>query len=125
MSGVAALILIWDFLPAGVLPRSRGKALMFFTLLGPALAAIWTALLLINDSRGPAFTGSVIIDDASFFFFFIFAGIAAAIALASQDYAKRFGDYEGEFYALVLYSPPSGSPVGDQRRDEPQAQASW
>ena len=105
MSGVASLILVWDFLPVGgLLPRSRGKALMFFTLLGPALAAIWTALLLSADNRGPAFTGSVIIDDASFFFFFIFAGISAAIVLASQDYAKRFGDYEGEFFALVLFA---------------------
>src|SRR6187455_647778 len=104
MSVVASLIIVWDFLPHGVLPRSRGKALMFFALLGPAIAAIWTALLMTNDDRGPAFGGSMVIDDASFFFFFLFAGIAAAIILAAQDYSKRFGDYEGEFFALVLFA---------------------
>jgi NADH-quinone oxidoreductase subunit N len=105
MSSVASLILIWDFLPhGGLLPRSRGRPLMFFALLGPAVAAIWTALLMAGDEQGPAFDGSVIIDDASFFFFFLFAGIAAAVVLASQDYARRFGDYEGEFFALVLFA---------------------
>jgi len=104
MSGVAALIIVWDFLPHGFLPRSRGKALMFFALLGPAIAAIWTALLMANENQGPAFSGSIVIDDASFFFFFLFAGISAAIILASQDYSKRFGDYEGEFFALVLFA---------------------
>jgi NADH-quinone oxidoreductase subunit N len=38
------------------------------------------------------------------FFFFLFAGIAAAIILSSQDYARRFRDYEGEFYALILFA---------------------
>ena len=90
MSVVASLIIIWDFLPQGFLPRSRGKALMFFTLLGPAIAAIWTALLMVNDNQGPAFSGSMVIDDASFFFFFKSARRFArsAFALAARFWAS-------------------------------------
>jgi NADH-quinone oxidoreductase subunit N len=105
MAGVAALILVWDFLPAGrPLPRARGRALLLFALLGPLGAAIWTGALLAADERDFAFAGSMVLDDVSFFFFFLFAGIAAAILLSSQDYARRFGDYEGEFFALVLFA---------------------
>ena len=105
MSGVAGLILVWDFLPHGrLLPRASGRAVMLFALLGPGLAALWAGLLLASDERGYGFANSVILDDASFFFFFLFAGIAGAIVLASQDYARRFGDYQAEFFALVLFA---------------------
>lgn len=132
MAAVAALILIWDFLPSGKpFPASRGKPLMFVALLGPLIAAGWALSLLARDAQhgcipldpraftnaplcnggqGTVFGGafgfanSVVLDDFTLFFFFLFAGIAAALILASQDYAKRFGDYEAEFYALVLFA---------------------
>ena len=112
MAGVAALLLIWDFLPRGkLLTRARGTPLLMVTLAGPTLAAAWTLSFLFRDdeeqlSNGGifGFANSVILDDFTVFFFFLFAGIAAAIVLASQDYARRFRDYEGEFYALVLFA---------------------
>ncbi len=105
MAGIAALIIVWDFLPVGKpLPAARGKPLLFVTLLGPAGAAAWALALLLKDERATAFANAVVLDDVSFFFFFLFAGIAAAIVLSSQDYARRFGSYEGEFYALVLFA---------------------
>jgi NADH-quinone oxidoreductase subunit N len=132
MAGVAALILIWDFLPRGrPLPAARGKALLAVALLGPLLAAGWALSLLLrdaheacapldpvaltnaplcNDGSGTVaegvfgFAGSVVLDQFTLFFFFLFAAIAGAIVLASQDYAKRFRDYEAEFYALVLFA---------------------
>jgi NADH-quinone oxidoreductase subunit N len=127
-AGVAGLILVWDLIGK---PAARGKPLLFVTLLGPAGAAAWTASLLLRDAHqrcapldplsltdAPlcnngsgtlvegvfSFANSVVLDDMSLFFFFLFAGIAAAIVLSSQDYAKRFGDYEAEFYALVLFA---------------------
>jgi NADH-quinone oxidoreductase subunit N len=104
-AGVAALLLIWDFLPQGKpFPAARGKALLVVALLGPALAAGWAYSLLARDESGFSFANSVVLDDFSLFFWFLFAGIAAAVILASQEYAKRFGDYEGEFYALVLFA---------------------
>ena len=105
MAAVATLILIWDFLPSGKpLPASRGKALLVVALAGPAIAALWALSLLARDESGFSFANSVVLDDVSFFFFFLFAAIAAAIVLSSQDYAKQFGDYEAEFYALVLFA---------------------
>jgi NADH-quinone oxidoreductase subunit N len=105
MASVATLILIWDFLPHGkLLPASRGKPLLVVALLGPAIAALWALSLLSRDEAGFSFANSVVLDDVSFFFFFLFAAIAGAIILSSQDYAERFGDYEAEFYALVLYA---------------------
>jgi len=105
MAGVAALILIWDFLPRGrPLPAARGKALLVFALVGPALAAGWAYSLLSRDETGFSFANSVVLDDFSLYFWFLFCGIAAAIVLASQEYAKRFGEYEAEFYALVLFA---------------------
>jgi NADH-quinone oxidoreductase subunit N len=105
MAAVAALILIWDFLPRGKpLPAARGKALLVFALLGPAVAAGWAFSLLSRDETGFSFANSVVLDDFSLYFWFLFCGIAAAIILASQEYAKRFGNYEAEFYSLVLFA---------------------
>jgi NADH-quinone oxidoreductase subunit N len=128
LAGVAALILVWDLLPG---MAARGKALLVLSLAGPAGAAAWTGYLLVRDahqdcapidplalSDAPvcpdgngtlvegvfSFANSVVLDEVSIFFFFLFAGIAAAIILSSQDYARRFGDYEGEFYALILFA---------------------
>lgn len=108
LAGIAALVVIWDFLPRGKpFPAARGKALMLFVLLGPALAAAWTFSLLTRDESGFGFEHSVVLDDFAIFFAFFFSAVAAAIVLASQDYAKRFGEHQGEFYALVLFATAS------------------
>jgi NADH-quinone oxidoreductase subunit N len=103
LAGVATLIIIWDILPTGrLLPRPQGVPLLVFGLVGPALASMWAVSLLVRDERGFIFHGAVVIDDFSYFFIFFFAAIAATIILASQDYAKRFGQYESEYVAIVL-----------------------
>ena len=84
------------------MPAARGKPLLLVTLTGPLLAAGWAFSLLTRDEGGFGFAGSVVLDDFSLFFFFLFAAIAAAIVLSSQDYARRFGDYQAEFFSLVL-----------------------
>jgi NADH-quinone oxidoreductase subunit N len=103
MAGVAALLLVWDFLPRPC-PRARGRPLLVIALLGPALAAGWAFSLLTREETGFGFANSVVLDDFSLFFFFLFSGIAAAILLSSLDYANRFRDYEAEFFALVLFA---------------------
>ena len=108
MAVVATAILVWDFLPRGKpFPAARGRALTLVALLGPRGAALWTASLLARDASGFGFDSAVVLDDFTYFFFFLFCGIAAAIVLSSQDYAKRFGDYEGEFASLVLFATSS------------------
>jgi NADH-quinone oxidoreductase subunit N len=102
---VAALILIWDFLPSGKpFPTSRGKPLIGFALLGPIGAAAWALFMLLNNESGWSFANSVVLDDLSYFFVFLFAGVSAAVILASTDYAKRFGSYEAEYYALMIFA---------------------
>jgi NADH-quinone oxidoreductase subunit N len=105
LAGVAALIVIWDFLPRGKpFPAARGRALMLVALLGPLLSALWALSLLSRDEAGFGFDNSVVLDDAALFFSFFFAAVAAAVILASQDYAKRFGAYQAEFFSLVLFA---------------------
>lgn len=105
MAVVAAAIIVWDALPSGKpLPAARGKALLIVSMLAPIGAAVWALGLRLNDETGWSFANSVILDDLSYFFVFIFCGVAAAIILASQDYAKRFGNYEAEYYALILFA---------------------
>jgi NADH-quinone oxidoreductase subunit N len=108
MAAVAALTLIWDVLPVGKpFPRARGEALLLFVLLGPIISAAWALSLLSRDETGFSFENSVVLDDFSFFFALLFAGIAAAVILGAQDYARRFGAYEAEFYSLVLFATSS------------------
>ncbi|HXH20503.1 MAG TPA: NADH-quinone oxidoreductase subunit N [Dehalococcoidia bacterium] len=102
MGGVATLILVWGFLPRGRIPAPRNTALLAVALLGPILAAAWALSLLTRDEAGFAFANSMVLDDFSYFFHFLFAGIAAAVLFSSQDYGKRFGDRQPEYYALVL-----------------------
>ncbi len=103
MVAVAAMTLIWDFLPvSGRIPRAHGKPLLAFALLGPAVAALWALSLLVRDEQGFGFANSVVLDNLSFFFYFLFAAIAAAVILSSEEHARHFGKYEAEFYALIL-----------------------
>src|SRR5581483_9377335 len=104
MGVVGALILVWDFLPRALLPAPRKTPLLLFALLGPAVSALWTGVLLRNDSRGFAFAGSMVLDDFSIFFMFLFAAIAAAIVFSSQGYDQRFEERQPEYYALVLFA---------------------
>lgn len=105
MVAVGALIIIWDALPSGKpFPASRGKNVLIFALLGPVAGAGWALALLLNDSSGWSFANSVILDDLSYFFVFLFCGVTAAVLLASPDYIKRFGNYEAEYYALILFA---------------------
>src|SRR4051795_254846 len=94
-AAIAALILIWDILPVGKpFPAARGKQLMFVALLGPVLSALWALSLASRHLNAWSFDNSVILDNMSLFFYFLFSGITAAIVLSSQDYVKRFGNYE-------------------------------
>lgn len=102
---VATVIVIWDFLPTGrPLPKAEGTPLLIAGLLGPLVAVLWAVSLLARDESGFIFHGAVVIDDFSYFFVFFFAAIAAAILLASQDYARRFGQYQSEYVAIVLFA---------------------
>jgi NADH-quinone oxidoreductase subunit N len=42
------------------------------------------------------------LDNFSIFFAFLFIGVAGSVIIASLDYSDRFGDRQGEFFALTL-----------------------
>src|SRR5262249_44261298 len=50
------------------------------------------------------FSGSYSLDDFSYFFAFLFAAIAAAVILASPDYASSFEERQPEYFALLLFA---------------------
>ena len=94
----AGLILLADL----ALPRGRKKQLAALALAGLAASAAWLLVLMARDREGAFFSDSMVLDNFSIFFVFLFLGVAAAVILASLDYAARFGPREGEFYALLM-----------------------
>jgi len=50
------------------------------------------------------FNNMLAVDNFALFFKLIFLGIAALVILASVDYVSKFARFQGEYYALVLFS---------------------
>jgi NADH-quinone oxidoreductase subunit N len=99
----AGLIVIIDALiPIAAGTRERRTAIAAgLALLGIAVSAGWSLVILLNDDQGPAFDGLMVVDDYSLFFNFLFAGVAAMIVLASIDFLEKIR-FPAEYIALVL-----------------------
>ncbi len=93
----AGIVIVIDAL----LPAFR-RHLPFIALAGVAVSAAWTLSWATRDDFQMAFDGTIAIDQFSVFFYFLFAGITAAVVLASIDWVNREGRSEAEYYALVL-----------------------
>jgi len=85
-----------------VLPRERVKLVAGLALAGLAASAGWLVTLIVRDREASFFSDSMALDNFSIFFMFLFIGVAAAVVIASLDYADRFGDHQAEFFALIL-----------------------
>jgi NADH-quinone oxidoreductase subunit N len=48
--------------------------------------------------------GMLVVDEFSLFFKFLLVGIAVLVIVSSVDYVKKFARFQGEYYALVLFS---------------------
>jgi NADH-quinone oxidoreductase subunit N len=102
----AGLIIVFDALiPLGdrKLARNRRYIAAALGMLGVAVSALWTLLLVLTDEQGPAFDGLMVADDYAIFFNFLFAGVAAVIILASMDFLERIR-FPAEYIALILAS---------------------
>lgn len=86
-----------------LLPRQR-RFIPLVALAGLALSVAWTISWVSRDDYQSAFGGTLALDKYAVFFYFVFAGIAAAVVLASIDWVKREGRGEAEYYALLLVS---------------------
>ncbi len=94
----AAIILVADL----VTPREKKRALAGIAIGGLAASAAWLVVLILRDRQASFFSDTMALDNFSIFFTFMFVGISAAVILASLDYTEKFGDRQGEFYALIL-----------------------
>lgn len=94
----AGIILLADL----VIPRNREKLLAGVAVAGLGGSAIWLTTLIVRDRQGAFFSDSMALDEFSIFFMYMFAGVSATVIVASLDYADRFGQHKGEFFALML-----------------------
>ncbi len=95
----AAMILVID-----ALPRPQRWTIPYVALLGLAASAAWTGAWVLRDDYRSAFGGTLALDQYAVFFYFVFAGIAAAVVLASIEWVEKEGRGQAEYYALLLVS---------------------
>jgi NADH-quinone oxidoreductase subunit N len=95
----AGLVVLVDMIDR----RERPGLLAGLALLGLALAAVETGVLISRDKEGLAFDATIILDRFSLFFYFFFIAVTAFTVIASMDYvATRLRGRVGEFIALTL-----------------------
>ena len=69
-----------------------------------ALAIPIAFIVALWGEQQSTFGGMLVVDEFSLFFKFMLVGIAALVILSSVDYVKKFASFQGEYYALVLFS---------------------
>jgi len=94
----AGLIIIADL----ATPRDRKKWLAGVAVAGLAVSALWLVALILGDWQASFYSDTMALDNFSVFFMFMFIGVSGAVILASLDYVGRFGERQGEFFALIL-----------------------
>jgi NADH-quinone oxidoreductase subunit N len=113
VAGVAILVILVDLVAPrkGVLP-----ALAFLGLLAPLSLSLVQAFDLgdsLNLVRGAdplaageasALLGSLSLDRFALFFNFLVLAASGAVVLASTEYVRKMERYQGEYYALLLFS---------------------
>jgi NADH-quinone oxidoreductase subunit N len=94
----AGIIIIADLMT----PRDKKRALAGIAVGGLAVSAAWLVVLILRDRQASFFSDTMSLDNFSIFFTFMFIGVAGAVVLASLDYVEKFGERQGEFFALIL-----------------------
>ena len=94
----AGIIIVADLMT----PREKKRALAGVAIAGLAVSAAWLVVLILRDRQASYFSDTMALDNFSIFFTFMFIGVSGAVILASLDYTEKFGERQGEFYALIL-----------------------
>jgi NADH-quinone oxidoreductase subunit N len=94
----AGIIIVADLMT----PRDRKRALAGIAIAGLTVSAAWLVVLILRDRQAAYFSDTMALDNFSIFFTFMFIGVSGAVILASLDYTEKFGDRQGEFFALIL-----------------------
>jgi NADH-quinone oxidoreductase subunit N len=85
----------------------RKGLLAVVSIVGLVVAAGFTIAMWRGAWEGTSqaiFNNMLAVDNFALFFKLIFLGIAALVILASVDYVSKFARFQGEYYALVLFS---------------------
>ena len=106
--GVGLLVILLDL----VVPRKGVLALVAAVgLLVPLGLSIWlwvdlTELKVVHESERQmaGLFDTLVVDQFALFFKFLVLGIAGLIVVASVDYVGKLQRYQGEYYALILFS---------------------
>ena len=103
MVGLAMLLVVVD------LVTRRKDLLPVLAIVGLAVPlglslALWSDLNQDDVGAMEGIFGTLVVDKFSLFFDFLFVGVAALVVLASADYVKKFQRFQGEYYALILFS---------------------
>jgi len=78
------------------------KVLAAFTVVALAIPIAFTVMLW-GESES-SFGGMLVLDGFSLFFKFLILSIAALVIISSVDYVNKFARFQGEYYALILFS---------------------
>jgi NADH-quinone oxidoreductase subunit N len=76
-------------------------------LAGLAVAALGIPIaftIVLWGQQQTSFNGMLVVDNFSLFFKFLILGITALVIVSSVDYVSKFARFQGEYYALVLFS---------------------
>lgn len=73
------------------------------SIAGLAVSAGFTVVMWGGNSQ-TIFNNMLAVDNFALFFKLLFLGIAALVILASTDYVSKFARFQGEYYALVMFS---------------------
>ncbi|MBI4234403.1 MAG: NADH-quinone oxidoreductase subunit N [Chloroflexi bacterium] len=66
--------------------------------------ALWGAVSAEPSGQLTGIFGTLAVDKFALFFKFLFLACAALVIMASADYAAKFRHFQGEYYALILFS---------------------
>ncbi|MBI4339894.1 MAG: NADH-quinone oxidoreductase subunit N [Chloroflexi bacterium] len=101
LAGLAGLVVLLDLI-------TRRKGLVGgVALLGLAAPLVFSLVLwgeVNQDGALPGVFGTLVVDKFALFFKLVVLAVVAVVILGSADYVSRFQRYQGEFYALVLFS---------------------
>ena len=98
LAGVAGIVVLVDLLV------SRKGVVAVVALLGLLVPLALTIILWGDVQSEQAVFGTLVVDKFALFFKLLVLAIVAMLILGSADYVERFQRFQGEFYALVLFS---------------------
>ncbi len=78
------------------------KTLAILSVAGMVVAIGLSTYLLQPELQGTAFDGVVSVDSFAIIFKYLFLGIGILIVVGASNFASRFKEHEGEYYALLL-----------------------